>query len=68
MPFCISLGYDEWCNNHVKVIYVTYFTNLRLKELSGYLAGALYQFTTDCTAPSRLKGFLFPIYPSNFMS
>ena len=39
MPFRISLGQDEWCNTHVKVIYVNYFTNLRLKELSGYLAG-----------------------------
>ena len=67
MPFRISMGHDEWCNNHFKVIYVNYFANLRLKELSGYLAGAQYQFTLDCTAPSCLKGFLFPIYPSNLM-
>ena len=42
MPFRISMGHDEWCNNHFKVIYVNYFTNLRLKELSGYLADAQY--------------------------
>ena len=67
MPFHISPGLDEWYNNHVKVLYVNYFSNLRLKELRGYLPGALYQFTSDCKAPSRLKGFLFPIYPSFLM-
>lgn len=67
MPFHISPGLDEWHNNHVKVLYVNYFTNLRLKEIHGYLAGPLYQFTSDCKAPSRLKGILFPIYPSFLM-
>ena len=67
MPFHIILGLDEWYNNHVKVLYVNYFTNLRLKELRGYLPGALYQFTSDCKAPRRLKGFLFPLYPSFLM-
>ena len=67
MPFHISPGLDEWHNNHVKVLYVNYFTNLRLKEIRGYLAGPLYQFTSDCKAPSRLKGILFPIYPSFLM-